>query len=67
MLVGGTNGLDILSQLKKEPETQNIPVIVLTNLDSEEKTARDIGAQDYLVKANVSRDEIVEIVKKYVK
>lgn len=62
MLPGGMNGFDILEQLKKNPDTQQIPVIVLTNLDSEEKIAKAIGARDYLVKANTTKDEIVKLV-----
>ncbi|MBI4137053.1 response regulator, partial [Candidatus Roizmanbacteria bacterium] len=49
MLPGGMNGFDLLEQLKKDPDTKYIPVIVLTNLDSEKDTALEIGAVDYLV------------------
>ena len=38
-------------------------MIVLTNLDSEEKVAEKIGACGYLVKANTTKDEIVKMVK----
>ncbi len=62
MLPGGMNGFDVLEQLKKNPLTGKIPVIVLTNLDTEEKVARTIGASDYLVKANTTKDEIVKLV-----
>ena len=62
MLPGGMNGFDVLEQLKKNPATKQIPVIVLTNLDTEEKVAKTIGATDYLVKANTTKDEIVKLV-----
>ncbi len=62
MLPGGMNGFDVLEQLKRNPTTEKIPVIVLTNLDSEEKVAQTIGASDYLVKANTTKDEIVKLV-----
>lgn len=62
MLPGGMNGFDVLEQLKKNPVTQQIPVIVLTNLDSEEKVAKTIGASGYIVKANTTKDEIVKKV-----
>jgi CheY-like chemotaxis protein len=62
MLPGGMNGFDVLERLKEDPATQSIPVIVLTNLDSEAKVAKAIGAKDYLVKANTTKDEIVKIV-----
>jgi len=62
MLPGGMNGFDVLEQLESNPLTRNIPVIVLTNLDSEEKVAKSIGATDYLVKANTTKDEIIKLV-----
>jgi len=64
MLPAGMNGFDVLKDLKANPATKKIPVIMLTNLESEEKTARDMGAEDYLVKANLSIDQIVNRVKK---
>ena len=62
MLPGGMSGFDVLEKLKINPDTKQIPVIVLTNLDSEEKVAKAIGAKDYLVKANTTKDEIVKLV-----
>lgn len=63
MLPGGMNGFDVLEQMKGNPTLQNIKVIVLTNLDTEQKTALDIGAQDYVVKTNISLEEIILKVK----
>ena len=63
MLPGGTNGFDILEKIERNPVTKKIPVIILTNLDSEEKVATSIGAKKYLVKANSTRDQIVNAVK----
>ncbi|HTK03835.1 MAG TPA: response regulator [Alphaproteobacteria bacterium] len=59
MLPGGLNGFDVLEQLKKDPIQKDIPVIVLTNLDTERKTAIEIGAVDYIVKPNISLDEVI--------
>ncbi len=64
MLPSGMNGFDVLEELKRDLDTKKIPVTILTNLESEQKTAKDIGAQDYLIKANVSVGEIIEHVKK---
>jgi len=63
--LGKMNGFDVLEMLKRDSEMKNIPILVLTNLDSEEKTAREIGAQDYLVKANTPIGKVIERVKKY--
>jgi len=65
MLPGGMNGFDVLEKIEASSQHKSIPVIVLTNLDSEEKVAKSIGAQKYFVKANTSKKQIVETVLKY--
>lgn len=67
MLPGGANGFDFLEQIKSNEEYKGIKVLVLTNLDTEEKTAMDIGAEDYMVKANNSLDEVVARVQDLLK
>lgn len=48
------NGVETLEELKKDSDTKNIPVVILTNLgdrnDDVEK-AKKMGALDYWVKA----------------
>jgi CheY-like chemotaxis protein/HPt (histidine-containing phosphotransfer) domain-containing protein len=48
----GVNGFELLRQLKESPETQTIPVIVLTAWNSTKDKLRgfDLGAVDYLTK-----------------
>lgn len=67
MLPGGMNGFDLLEQLVKNPILKKIPVIVLTNLDSERETAMKIGAIDYIVKTNISIDEVILKIKNNLK
>lgn len=64
MLPGGMNGFDIAEVLKKDPRTKSIPILILTNLDSEKQTALSIGVNDYLVKTDTSMDDVVAKVKK---
>lgn len=60
------NGLEVLSQLKADPETKDIPVIMLTNLsgtaDAQQALAR--GAIAYMVKSEYKPREVVQEVKK---
>jgi DNA-binding response OmpR family regulator len=55
------HGFDVLKKIKDNPETKEIPVIVLTNLESikDIKTALELGATTYLVKANYSLKELM--------
>jgi two-component system phosphate regulon response regulator PhoB len=65
MLPGGMNGFDFLEEIKRNPALKTIPVIVLTNLSTEDKTAMEIGATDYIVKSNISLEEVALKVKNH--
>lgn len=58
-------GADVLRQLQDDPETEDIPVIILTHLENEEtyQEIKSIGDFDYLIKRNYSVDEIVDKIK----
>jgi len=62
-------GFEVLRQLKQDPATRAIPVVVLSNLsqDSDAKQAEALGAAGYLVKANLSLDELSKRVAGFVK
>lgn len=59
------NGFDVLEEMGKDPELKKIPVIVLSNLGQSEdiQRTRDLGAKDYLVKANFSINEVVAKIR----
>jgi len=59
------NGFDVLTEIRTNPQTRQLPVIVLSNLGQEEdiRRARNLGALDFLVKSDVSIQEIVQRVK----
>lgn len=59
------HGLKVLEELKNNPETENIPVIVLTNLEEMDNIdkALGLGASTYLVKANYNLEEVLEKIK----
>lgn len=59
------NGFEILSELKLNPKTKNIPVVILTNLGQEADVKRglEMGADAYLVKTDFSVNQLAEKVK----
>lgn len=56
------SGFDVLASMKKDPSLANIKVIVFSNLGDEAdiKKCNELGARDYLIKANFTLDELVE-------
>ncbi len=63
------DGFMVLKDLKSNPETQNIPVIMLTNLGQEEdiEKGKELGAKDYLLKVDSTPNQVVEKVKEILK
>lgn len=62
MLKEGSNGFDLLEQMKKLPQFSSIPVVMITNLETEEKSAREIGVVDYIVKSKTPIDKTIDRV-----
>ncbi|MDP3990893.1 MAG: response regulator [Candidatus Nealsonbacteria bacterium] len=60
------HGFEVLKQLKANEATKDIPVIILTNLESmgDIEKAIELGAKTYLVKANYSLEEVIDKIKK---
>lgn len=64
------SGTEVLEKLKEDPETANIPVIVLTNLNITEgdvAKCKNLGAKEILAKTDVTPQEVVDKIKKYSK
>ncbi|MFA4890594.1 MAG: response regulator [Candidatus Paceibacterota bacterium] len=69
LLLPGLNGFEFLSAIRKNEKWKSVPVIILTNLTQSEenlKIAKDLGAVDYIVKAEIRIGDIIEKVKKYI-
>ena len=62
------NGIDVLREIKKDPNTKNLSVIVLTNLNEQEiiQDALKLGANAYLVKVDYTPQEVIDMVKQYI-
>jgi len=58
------SGFDMLDILRSTPETQNIKVIMMTALSSEDQRERgeNLGADRYIVKSQVGIEDVVNVV-----
>ena len=65
LLMPGMDGYEFLEKFKKEKEFKNIKVIILTNLGQKREVKRGLklGADDYIVKAYFTPEEVVEKVE----
>jgi len=63
------DGFSVLEELKKDKLTKDIPVIMLTNLGTDEDKAKGekMGAVDYFVKISLTPAQISEKIKKHLK
>ncbi len=61
------DGFETLKDIKADSALKDIKVIILSNLSQEEdqKKVMDMGAVEYVVKANVSFHEVIDIIKKH--
>lgn len=61
ILMPKLNGIQVLEQINTDPSLKSIPVIVLSNVASDDniKKALELGAKDYLLKTNFSPNEII--------
>lgn len=61
------SGFEVLEELKKSPETEKIPVIILSLLGEDEDIKRGLklGALDYIVKSSHAVAEIVKKIKNF--
>jgi CheY-like chemotaxis protein len=67
MLMPKLSGMETLEALKKDDQTRDIPVVVLSNssLDAKVEMAKSLGAVGYLVKASLSLQDLADRVNAY--
>ena len=65
LIIPKKDGFTVLDELKHDPSTKEIPIIVLTNLEgnADVQRARILGATTYLVKTNYKLEEVIEKIK----
>lgn len=61
------DGFAVLAEIKKDSKTASIPVLLLSNLGqkSDIEKGKELGADDYVVKASLTPAQVVEKVKSY--
>ncbi len=61
-------GLELARRLKADPRLRPVPVVMVTSLESPEARAAGLaaGADAYLVKRDVARDELVALLRRLV-
>jgi len=69
IILPGKQGLDVLEELKADNNLNTIPVIMISNIDSDNdiKKALSLGAVDYFVKSQHPLKEIVDKVQEQIK
>jgi len=69
LLMAGMTGIEVLEKLKADPDTKNIPAVIVTNWDKHEmaQKAMSLGALDFIVKSRVPLREMMSRIGRYLK
>lgn len=67
LMIPKKDGFGVLEEIKKNPATAGIPVIVLSNLgqQTDQDRAIGLGANEYLVKVDYPIQDVINKVKGY--
>ena len=65
ILMPKMNGIEVLKKIRADKKIKNTPVIILTNANEKDHVSKamEMGANDYLIKASFTPDEIVSKIK----
>lgn len=68
IILPGMSGLDILKELKENPDTKTAKIIMLTNFGNDDNVSKamEFGADDYLMKYNIVPSELPEKIGVYI-
>lgn len=63
------DGFTVIQTLRADEQFKNTPIIMYSNLaqEAESKRAIEVGATEFITKANISPTELVNKIKSYVK
>ena len=67
LLMPKMSGFDVIKEMKKDVKLSKIPIIILSNLgqESDIEKGKELGAVDYIVKSNISIDDIAIKINNY--
>ena len=67
IMMPDVNGLDVLQLLKDDPDTKDLEVIMLTNVQdiASAKRAAELGASAFVIKSNVTDEELISIANRH--
>ena len=59
------DGFEVLKEIRRNPKTRNLPVLILTSLDQgfEKQQGSKLGANLYIVKTDLSPDRLQSAVR----
>lgn len=67
VIIPQLDGFSVLQELRMNAKFKTTPIIMLTNLGTTEdqEKAKQLGATDYVVKANLTPAQVGEVIKKH--
>lgn len=67
IMMPGIDGFQVLDELKRDPDTMMIPVVVVTALIQEtvKIKGKQMGASDYVIKSETTPAQLVAKIKEY--
>lgn len=67
IMMPGIDGFQVLEELKRDPDTMMIPVVVVTALIQEtvKIKGKQMGASDFVVKSETTPAQLVSKIKEY--
>ncbi|MDD5626803.1 MAG: response regulator [Patescibacteria group bacterium] len=65
IVIPDKNGYEVLEEIHNDPFLNQIPVIIISNSEPDEKKIFALGARDYLVKADLTPEDILKKIETY--
>ena len=67
LIIPKINGFEVLRRTKEDPTTKDIPVVCFSNLsqDNDREQVLKMGAVEFVMKSEISVDQVLGIVTKY--